>query len=294
MVAALVIALFAGCGGGNNFTCADVVNSSANQQRWIKSFDSNIVVNPNAIGAESYTDADEDMSLDLGILAEDGSVAKTLDDVVFFLETSVSNGKGGEEIWAADFTPGAENVRGVARLENNSSDGRMFSASVPADKSFAIKGKNPIELNFIDDIYMILDVGSISAESEFSVTGIPNKGLLDFKIFDDVASVGVYVAELTDMYIDAYYAQEEVPDALDTSVPVTIIPQFTMKDGISLLLNSWSVRSIPLAFQKATKVVEANESETDVKVAKGKIARAMVRKGVAKYRVDIDPSQLNK
>ena len=48
------------------------------------------------------------------------------------------------------------------------------------------------------------------------------------------------------------------------------------------------------AFQRATKVVEANESETDVKVAKGKIARAMVRKGVAKYRVEIDPSQLNK
>jgi hypothetical protein len=132
----------------------------------------------------------------------------------------------------------------------------MFSASVPADKSFTIKGKNPVELNFIDDIYMILDVGSISAESEFSVTGIPNKGLLDFKIFDDVASVGVYVAELTDMYIDAYYAQEDVSDALDTSVPVTVIPQFTMKDGISLLLNSWSVRSIPLAFQKATKAMK--------------------------------------
>ena len=48
------------------------------------------------------------------------------------------------------------------------------------------------------------------------------------------------------------------------------------------------------AYQKAAKVVEANESETDVKVAKGKIARAMVRKGVAKYRVDIDPAQLNK
>ena len=48
------------------------------------------------------------------------------------------------------------------------------------------------------------------------------------------------------------------------------------------------------SFQKATQVVEANQSETDVKLAKGKIARAMVRKGVAKYRIDIDPQQLNK
>ena len=48
------------------------------------------------------------------------------------------------------------------------------------------------------------------------------------------------------------------------------------------------------SFQKASKVVEENASTTDVKLAKAKLSRAMVRKGVAKYRVDIDPSQLNK
>ena len=48
------------------------------------------------------------------------------------------------------------------------------------------------------------------------------------------------------------------------------------------------------AFQKASKMVEENASDTDVKVAKAKLSRAMVRKGVAKYRVDIDPSQMSK
>ena len=48
------------------------------------------------------------------------------------------------------------------------------------------------------------------------------------------------------------------------------------------------------AFQKASKIVEENTSEADVKLAKAKLSRAMVRKGVAKYRVDIDPTQLNK
>ena len=48
------------------------------------------------------------------------------------------------------------------------------------------------------------------------------------------------------------------------------------------------------SFQKASKIVEENASTTDVKLAKAKLSRAMVRKGVAKYRVDIDPSQLNK
>jgi len=48
------------------------------------------------------------------------------------------------------------------------------------------------------------------------------------------------------------------------------------------------------SFQKASKIVEDNTSDTDVKLAKAKLSRAMVRKGVAKYRVDIDPQHLNK
>ncbi len=47
------------------------------------------------------------------------------------------------------------------------------------------------------------------------------------------------------------------------------------------------------SFQKASKIIEENASETDVKLAKAKISRAMVRKGVAKYRIDIDPKSMN-
>ena len=49
------------------------------------------------------------------------------------------------------------------------------------------------------------------------------------------------------------------------------------------------------SFQKASKIVEVNTtSEADVKLAKAKLSRAMVRKGVAKYRVDIDPQSMNR
>ena len=48
------------------------------------------------------------------------------------------------------------------------------------------------------------------------------------------------------------------------------------------------------SYQKASKIVEDNASETDVKLAKAKLSRAMVRKGVAKYRVDIDPQSMNR
>ena len=48
------------------------------------------------------------------------------------------------------------------------------------------------------------------------------------------------------------------------------------------------------SYAKASKIVEDNASETDVKLAKAKLSRAMVRKGVAKYRVDIDPQSMNR
>ena len=48
------------------------------------------------------------------------------------------------------------------------------------------------------------------------------------------------------------------------------------------------------SFQKASKIMEDNSSDADVKLAKAKLSRAMVRKGVAKYRVDIDPQSMNR
>lgn len=48
------------------------------------------------------------------------------------------------------------------------------------------------------------------------------------------------------------------------------------------------------SYEKASKIVAENASETDVKLAKAKLSRAMVRKSVAKYRVDIDPQSMNR
>lgn len=48
------------------------------------------------------------------------------------------------------------------------------------------------------------------------------------------------------------------------------------------------------SYQKARKILENQTSQVDMGLAKAKLNRAMVRKGVAKYRVDIDPTQLNK
>ena len=47
------------------------------------------------------------------------------------------------------------------------------------------------------------------------------------------------------------------------------------------------------SYQKARKILENQTSQTDMNLAKAKLNRAMVRKGVAKYRVDIDPQSMN-
>ncbi len=49
------------------------------------------------------------------------------------------------------------------------------------------------------------------------------------------------------------------------------------------------------AYQKAHAIVEKDDiSATDRKMARAKATRAMVRKGVAKYRVDLNPGEVRK
>ena len=48
------------------------------------------------------------------------------------------------------------------------------------------------------------------------------------------------------------------------------------------------------SYQKARKILENQTSQADMNLAKAKLNRAMVRKGVAKYRVDIDPQSMNR
>ena len=102
----MAIALsFAACGNqGNAFSSADVADSSATQQRWLKNPDSTLVINPNAIGAPEYKDADGKLGLEIGITNKNGKIVKTLEDVFFVVEPTWANGKGGEEVWAADWT----------------------------------------------------------------------------------------------------------------------------------------------------------------------------------------------
>ena len=48
------------------------------------------------------------------------------------------------------------------------------------------------------------------------------------------------------------------------------------------------------SYQKARKILDNQSSPADMTLAKAKLNRAMVRKGVAKYRIDIDPQSMNR
>ncbi len=105
MLIIAIIMSFAACGSqGNSFSSSDVADSSATQQRWLKNPDSTIVINPNAIGNTEYKDADGILGLELGITNANGKIVKVLEDAFFILEPTWANGKGGEEVWASDWT----------------------------------------------------------------------------------------------------------------------------------------------------------------------------------------------
>ena len=64
---AMVAGMFAACSKtvSNNFTIADLVDASANQQRWLADPESKIVVNPAAKSGESVIGANGDFAVAL-------------------------------------------------------------------------------------------------------------------------------------------------------------------------------------------------------------------------------------
>lgn len=118
LVAALAFSL-AGCKEKLQDSASGYVDSSENQQRWLKTPNSSLVINPSALsGASADT---QKQALNLGILDESGNVAETFNDLVYLLEDRSANGVGGAEFWSADFSSSSELWVGMDALDANNS-----------------------------------------------------------------------------------------------------------------------------------------------------------------------------
>lgn len=118
LVAAMMLSL-AACGKKVEDSSSDYADSSENQQRWLKTPDSNLVINPDFVSGTSSES--EKQALNLGITDDSGNVSKSFNDLLFLLEDRSANGVGGVEYWSADFSASSELWMGMADLDANNS-----------------------------------------------------------------------------------------------------------------------------------------------------------------------------
>lgn len=141
LVAVMAVGLFAACGNSYNFTSADVVDSSENQQRWLKYPGSDITINPSAVnGTDSSDTLKQALSIGIG--------DKALDNVLFTLENLASNGVSGSNEWEADFSPETTPFKGGMSKLTNNSKGSALNVVVPEDvNGKALSASAPLSIN---------------------------------------------------------------------------------------------------------------------------------------------------
>lgn len=168
VVLLLTLSLFAACTPKKTYSVNDFVDNSAKQQRWLRSPLSTLVVNPDAITSEdTYTAADGRLGLSLGLSDESLNITKTLNNILFFVESEASNGKGGTDYWVADYNEEG-NIRGLTSVPFNESVDNYLSISTD-DKGCEMSSATPIAVlsENGEKYYMILEIGSIvSSASE--------------------------------------------------------------------------------------------------------------------------------
>ncbi len=253
IVLILILAFaFSACSKGNDFTCADVVNASANQQRWLRSFESNIVVNPEAIGAEEYTDADGKLGIDIGVTDADGNIVKVLNDVVFFLETNYANGKGGEVVWSAVYTGSDANATFNVKADaTNTSDGSTAIITCGPENGASVTPKRHKQtLDNLTEYYLVVNVTSMSSaevkddgtigEPELGINGTLTNPIAKLDIAD-ITTPGSYVYALNGLAFDG----------TETAATRVFIPRLDFEKYCSYTVNEYSIKTFAPGFTYA-------------------------------------------
>jgi len=243
LIFVLAFALSA-CSKGNDFTCADVVNSSASQQRWLKSFESKIVVNPEAIGAEDYTDANGKLGIDLGITDAEGNVVKVLNDVVFFIETNYANGRGGEVIWSAVYTGSDTNATFTLKDDGtNTSDGTTAIVTCGPENGASVGPKRHKQtLDNLTEYYLVVNVTSMSSsevkddgtveEPELGINGTLTNPIAKLDVAD-VTAPGSYVYALNGLAFNG----------TETAATRVFIPRLDFSKYCSYTVSEFAIKT---------------------------------------------------
>lgn len=241
------------CGGGSGYVTEDLVDKTANHQTWLRHPESKLVLNPDAYTSGAEVDASK-AALNVGILADtaDGaSVSTVLNNVLFFTESNMSNGKGGEQVWKAQFSGNDQNFpyKEKQLLVNSATPD---SATISKQESFTLKDiiqtsfKGIPPLNFTKNNILMVEVGAVEGgravfQTE-ALTSILNAN-----------AVGSYSVPLND--ITPAGAAESFGARADEEYDFML--QLDIYKGGSITLNSVQIRQVDPGYHFASQVARS-------------------------------------
>lgn len=256
----MLAVLLSSCGSSAKnagLTVDDFADSSATQQRWLRLEGSSLVVNPDEyLGNDSGTG--NRMALNIGLLNEDGTVSKSLNDLIFILENASANGVGGQDIWAIDISDATANSRWGSKLTVTEDNG-LFTAATSGSATQTINFNPRINIDLTKDIVALINASSFipgatvnDVEAGWKIGGTatvvsPTEGSESAVLSPqtDTTEVGQYVYYLSDMI------KSQLKISTEGSSATLNLAFSILGDGTSLTFSNYKVVQIDRGFHYA-------------------------------------------
>jgi len=239
----LLIGILSSCGEANmnpGITSIDLRDTTSTQQTWLGMPDSKLVINPDEYSGKSSSTNPAFAPLNIGILDDSGSVTKTLNDVMFLLETNSSNGLGGEVVFDGKWEGEGKNFSWNAKdliVDPLPNGGVTYSIPAGHSSNAVAMTTKQVKLDMKMDNYLIVDVGECVGMVSFKGGPADQQG--------DFREAGVHQYYINDLLATANpkFNMERVYSA--TYVLYAIEP------GNPVTINSYKFVSIPKGFHAA-------------------------------------------
>lgn len=213
LVLILAMSLLAGCGGdaggvkNNGIKSNDLKDSSEAQQRWLRLPDSSsntcrLVINPDEYQGGNAGNYNR-LPLNLGLLDDSAAVTKSLNDLIFIVESNAANGVGGTDIFVPVFDQEAEdvNTRYTVKKMTCDIDGTKVSAIIPDGDETSVQNitmRSKVEVDFSVDLVAVVDIVS-SSGVKWKVTGASQKPTYSILAQNDTDATGHFAFNLTEI-----------------------------------------------------------------------------------------------
>lgn len=241
-LAVVMLVSLAACGKKVEDSASAYIDSSENQQRWLKTPDSKLVINPDSASGS------QKQALNLGISDDSGNVTDTFSDLLYVLEDRSSNGVGGVEYWSADFSSSSELWMNLDLLDANNSRNDQLDIVVNPDTKTTLFGEgDEFDLD-ANNLTLVVDVQQCDAPFNIKVRTF---GPAAEVTLGNISSPGTYTYNLRKALHVGTNPNMKYGQRL-------VCFDFVFSSGGSYKFNSFKLMDLNSGLQKA----EANVSST--------------------------------